>query len=131
MRGRAGASFVAIALVGLCSCSGGPSRATAEPPSTDVCALMNNFQVYNYTAKAGTPVAPAEYETFYRGLVDGAAKVAQAKPELRGTLNIVVNADLATAAGKPIPGADLGQPSFGTADATITSYQQQACGTAK
>lgn len=123
----AGPAVLAVGLLGLCSCSGGSERAAPTPPSSDTCAVFNNFQTFNFTAKSG-PVAPANYETFYRGLVDGASKVAQVKPELRGTLDIVVNADLATASGKPIPGPDKGQVTFPTADATIASYQQQACG---
>lgn len=125
----AGALVGATAVV-LCSCSGGPQRADNPPPSADLCAVFNNFQVFNFTAKSGKPVPPGvEYETFYRGLVDGASKVAQVKPELRGSLDIVINGDLATAAGKPVPNPDIGQPTYVTADATIASYQQQACGT--
>ena len=131
VRRRAAGAILATSVVVLCSCSGGSQRSTPPPAGTDLCGLLNNFQVFNFTAKSGKPVSPHGFEVFYRGLIDGAAKVAQAKPELRGSLDTVVNGDLATATGKPVPNPDLGQPTFATADATITGYQQQACATAK
>lgn len=115
------------AVLAATSCSGGSQQEVPPRTDLDACALYNNFQMFSFSARSGRPVPPPQFESFFRGLVDGASRLSRARPELKGTLDIVVNGDLALASGKPVPPPDPGQPTFEAADATMAGYQGQLC----
>lgn len=124
---RLATSLVSAGLVVLCSCGGGGRDVAAPPSPGDACVLFKNFEAFSNAARNGGVASPEQYESYLRGLIDGASKLAQVRPELRSTLDVVVNSDLAAAAGKPLPPPDPGQVTLATADATLSGYRSQAC----